>query len=250
MYDFKNMNKISDNLKKLLEKDFYLMVIDNKIINNNIDNKEYLRLLDIKKENKSIFEDITSFDKLEDIKKLLLLNYEDLINDFMDYFDRVENGLDEHNKKSFEIIEKTLKNRYKKLNSIIERFQIENSWSVKNIKEEFFNIINPILEDIISSIIKASISGLKLSNIYKEIIKILNRFLIKLGIYTRCFDINQKLTDDDFNFLLPQDCDNCDTDDKSKKDRIKDVLTLPYLIGKDNIVLNGEVIIWRMRHNG
>ena len=255
MYDFKNLYIVTDKLKSCLENNFRLVYIIQKVQKQDkgLDSKSeenHLHFFNIPKDKISIFKKITSADSLSTVKKEIQNRYDDFIDSFGSYFDRVENQLNETNIESFEIILKTLKNRNRKLTSKIKRFKIENDWNIKKLQEEFFFSISKILEDIIDSIISPIIVGLKENNSYETLLKDLNNFLASLGIYTKTFEVGYRLKEEDWDFIKPQDCENCDTTDLDKKDVIKDILTYQYLTNEIDIISSGKINVWRIKHNG
>jgi len=251
MSSFIEIEKLNIGFKKLLEEDFKLLYIEAKDINEE-DNKETLSsdltLFKIEKNRESIFKKITSVDKLDEVKKEIKSEYEKFSKDFLDYFARVENQLDEKQIKSFEIIEKTIKNRAKKLNGTIDKFKVEDSWNISKIKEEFYFKLQKNLKDIIDSLIPTISTGMRENSAYNGVLVSLNKFLSQLGIYTMDLDIGKKYTN--FDLLDPQECDDCETKDLEKQDIIKEILSYPYLLNEKQIVLEGKVILWKVIHNG
>ncbi len=82
---------------------------------------------------------------------------------------------------------------------------------------------------------------------YNGILSSLNIFLSQLGIYTMDIDIDKECN---YEFVDPQECDDCETDDINKKDMIKEVLSYPYILDEKQIVVEGKVILWKVVHNG
>ena len=251
MSNFAKINKINIGFKKLLEDDFKLVYIENKQIKqegNKESSQNDLPKFRITKNRESILEKITSVDKLDEVKKEIKSEYEKFSNEFLDYFDRVENQLDEKQIKSFEIIDKTIKNRGKKLDATIHRFKVEDSWSVSRIEEELYFKLRTNLEDILNSLLPTISTGLKENSAYDGILDYLNIFLSQLGIYTIDLDTTKKY--DNFDLLDPQECDDCETEDLEKQDMIKEILSYPYMLNEEQIVLEGKVILWKVVHNG
>ena len=251
MSNFAKINKINIGFKKLLEDDFKLVYIENKQIKqegNKESSQNDLSKFRITKNRESILKKITSVDKLDEVKKEIKSEYEKFSNEFLDYFDRVENQLDEKQIKSFEIIDKTIKNRGKKLDATIHRFKVEDSWSVSRIEEEFYFKLRTNLEDILNSLLPTISTGLKENSAYDGILDYLNIFLSQLGIYTIDLDTTKKY--DNFDLLYPQECDDCETEDLEKQDMIKEILSYPYMLNEEQIVLEGKVILWKVVHNG
>jgi len=118
---------------------------------------------------------------------------------------------------------------------------------IKNRRRVYFEL-QKNLKDIIDSLIPTILTGRKESSAYDEILKYLNRFLSQLGIYTINLDTNKKY--DNFDFLDPQECDNCETEDLNKQDMIKEILSYPYILNENQIVVEGKVILWKVVRNG
>lgn len=254
MYNFEHLYETKNKLKECLEKYFGLVYIEQKekkVIKDDKNNlSSNLDLFKIPKQKASIFEKITSIDKLNEVKKEIKEKYDNFSDDFIDYFDRVESQLNEHQIKSFEIIEKIIKSRDKKLKNSLTKFKIEDSWNVEKIKEEFFFQVQKNLNDIIENLIPTFIVGMKESTAYEGLIKIFNRFLSNLGIYTLEIKINKKFDDYSDDMISPQECEDCETTDKTKKDMIKEVISYPYLVDEDKVISESKVILWRIVYNG
>jgi len=250
MSSFIKIDKLNIGFKKLLENDFKLVYIEDKQIKKESNKENFqndLFKFKIEKNRESIFKKITSVDKLDEVKKEIKSEYDKFSDDFLVYFERVENQLDEKNIKSFEIIEKIIKNRGKKLNGTIDKFRVEDSWIVSKIEEEFYLKLQKNLEDIVDSLIFTISRGMRENSAYDGILSLLNKFLSQLGIYTMDIDIGKECN---YEFLDPQECDDCETDDIDKKDIIKEVLSYPYILNEKQIVIDGKVILWKVKHNG
>jgi len=250
MSNFIKINELNIEFKKLLENDFKLVYIEQKEIKkeqNEKSSKNDLSLFKIENNRKSIFKKITSFDKLNEVKKEIIVEYEKFSEEFLDYFDRVENQLDEKQTQSFEIIEKIIKNRGKKLKGTIDKFNNEDSWSISKIEEEFYFKVQKNLKDIVDSLIPTISTGLRENPAYSGILISLNKFMSQLGIYTMDLKVSEVCK---YEIIEPQECDNCETEDKTKKDIIKEILSYPYVLNEEQIILEGRVILWKVVHNG
>jgi len=250
MSSFIEIEKLNIGFKKLLEEDFKLVYIETKDIKED-DNKESLSrdltLFKIEKNRESILKKITSVDKLDEVKKEIKNEYNKFSEDFLDYFERVENKLNEKQIESFEIIEKTIKNRGKKLNRTIDKFKVEDSWNISRIEEEFYFKLQKNLKDIIDSLIPTISIGMRENSAYDGVLFLLNKFLSQLGIYTIDLKVSEIC---DYELIEPQECDDCETEDNMKKDIIKEILSYPYLLNEEQIVLEGKVILWKVVRNG
>jgi len=250
MSSFVEIENLNIGFKKLLEDDFKLVYIEKKESleeDNNEEPKNDLILFKIPKDRESIFKKITSLDKLDEVKKEFKSEYERFTDDFLDYFERVEGQLNETENKSFEIIEKTIKNRAKKLNGTIDKFKVEDSWGVSKLEEEFYFKLQKNLKDIVESLLPTISVGMKDNSAYEGVLSLLNKFLFQLGIYTKEFNIGESCN---YELLTPQECDDCSTLDLDKKDVIKEILSYPYMIDDDKVVIEGKVILWKVEHNG
>jgi len=248
MCDFTKINEINKGLKTLLEDKFkkiYLEKIERK--NNNEEEVCDLFSFKIDKKGLSIFEKITSIDALDEVKKEIIKRYDEFSEEFSDYFGRVEDQLDERQIKSFEIIDKMIKHRGKKLKSTIDKFMVKDGWCVAKIKDEFYFKVQHNLKDIVDDLLPAISTGMRENTAYEGIMTYFNIFLSQLGVYTKVFEANQKC---DYEFLSPQECDNCETSDLDKKDVIKEVLSYPYILADNKIIVEGKVILWRIVNNG
>ncbi len=250
MSSFIEIEKLNIGFKKLLEADYKLIYIEKKSVklDSNIkSSKNDLSMFKIEKNRESIFKKITSVDKLDEVKKDIKDEYIKFSNDFLGYFDRVENQLDEKNIESFEIIEKNIKHRGKRLNGTIDKFKAENSWSVSKIEDEFYFKLQKNLKDILDNLLPTISTGIKETSAYDGVLTSLNKFLSQLGIYTIDLKVNEKCN---YELVEPQECDDCETEDINKKDMIKEVLSYPYILDEKQIVVEGKVILWKVVHNG
>ncbi len=250
MYNFQGMVDLNSKLKSHLEKYYkitYIVVTreNNSANDGTTEKSNNLEPFVIEQKKASIFASICSADELVKVKNEIKHSYEKFSDDFLDYFDRVEEQLSEKDVESFTIIEKTIKNRGKKLISTIDKFEIEESWNIAKIQEEFYFKLQKNLKDIIDSLVAPIGNGIQNNSAYGGILQYLNSFLAQLGIYTKSFAIGDKSDD---NLLEPQSCDDCDTTDISKKEIIKNILTLPYILDDEKIISEGKVVLWKLTH--
>lgn len=247
---FVEIDNINKRFKKLLEEDFKLVYIENKPIKEkNIKEniKNNISSFKIEKKKESVFLKITSVDTLDEVKKEIKSKYENFLDTFLDYFERVEDKLDEKNTKSFEIIEKTIKNRGKKLNGTIDKFSVEESWNVTKIRVEFCFKLQKNLKDLVDSLVPTISTGMKENSAYDGILNSFNTFLSQLGIYTMDIEMDKECN---YEFVNPQECDDCETEDINKKDMIKEILSYPYILNEEQIIAEGKVILWKVVYNG
>jgi len=255
MFDFNKIESLNSALKSCLEDDFGLLYLSARVIDKEINNEEdkdniYLPLFNIPKQRESIFKKISSIDRLEETKISIKNFYEIFISDFNSYFERVENQLDSKNQESFEIIEKIIKNRKKKLFSKIDKFEIENHWKIKTIQDEFLSHLQSSFEDIINSLLNPIEVGVKENSVYEGLITIFNKFLSSLGIYTQSFEVGYILQDNDWEFIQPELSESAKTSDMNKFNMIKSIITRTYMVNSKDIISAGKIILWEIRHNG
>jgi hypothetical protein len=242
----KKIEGISTRGKSILEKDFGLVYVTKMEVLENGKNPHPIFL--IPKENPSIFSKIDSRSELENVKKEIGISYENFINRFYDFFDRVEKQLDEKTLESFEIIGNILGNRKKKLEKSLKKFEIENEWKVENMRVEFFYKVQKNLEDILSSTLTPIQNGIRENSSYEGIVTEMNTFLKELGVYTEKIEAGEKI--EDYDIFEPESCEECKTGDVSKRDEIREVVSYPYLTnGDEDIpVLAGKVFVWQIQH--
>lgn len=251
--DFNELIKFNIEFKKLLKDEYGIIYVENKkVVSKNtnditVSSNDILSYFEIDKDKKSIFEDIESIDDLKTIKDKILENYLKLINNFGDYYFRVDNQLDDKNKQSFEILGKVLKNRKKKLETNLKKFKTEDSWNIERIQEELYLRLQPRLKEIIDDLIRPIEVGLMENNAYEGVITEFNAFLASLGIYTKSFDVGYKLEDDDSCFLELVSEDNSDTVGAEKVNTIKSVKSYIYLIGDNKIICEGKAVIFKAK---
>ena len=248
-----DLNSLNKRFKSLLENKYdktYFVVIP---VNQECDAANVSDVLTcFTIENSSVFicKDITSPDKLNDMKSMISSDYDQFTQEIIDFHDRVVPSLDEQTTKSISIIAKTIKARKKKLDAAFKRFTIQDHWGVTQLGSEFESILVKFLSDLIESTIRPISVGIKnktVSSVYQNLLKMFNSYLSKLGVYTIHYDVGHRLSEDDWNVLTPIDSDDCETADKSLKDIIKSINSHPYFIGDNVLVLEGDVILWRVK---
>ncbi|MDQ7073997.1 MAG: hypothetical protein Q9O24_02330 [Gammaproteobacteria bacterium] len=250
MFDFTEIDRLNKFFKSLLEDQFLLVYIEDRVVKKEGDKNtddNHLHLFKITKSRSSIFEKITSVDALDDVKDEIKNAYKGFSDNFLDYFDRVDGELKQKHRKSFEIIEKMIKSRAKKLSNTVEKFGIEGAWGVSKMQEEFYFSVQKNLEDILDNLLPTISTGMRESNAYNGVLNCLNEFLSKLGVYTLDIDMNKEC---DYNTISPQNCEDCETDDGSKKDMIKELISYPYVLNEEQVIMEGKVMLWKVVHNG
>ncbi len=197
-----------------------------------------------------IFEKINSKKAIADINEDLTEINKDFIHDMGYLIDAV--SISENDKNSLETLLNLVKNRQGQLKTYSSRFLKtldENpTWNIDNIKEQYFyKVLQKILKDIIENVIRVVDNGRKYHTVYDEVLKIFNRFISSLGIYT-CdhIKIGTSLNSDElWSLVAPQDCNDCETNDQSKKDTIKDISSLAYIFSDKYIVVPAHVTVWK-----
>ena len=254
MYNYNNLYPIVNKGKEVLSNDFHYIFIERKVSSNKNENKEndVINILDqlkIEPKTEPIYKKITSKESLKSTSDLVREYYDEFIDNFLDLYDRVEENMafEDIDDEAFAIIEKTLKNRKKKIDSALRKIEMQES--ISKTQEEFFYLIQKHLEDIIKNLLNAILIGLKRNNLYEAILIDFNKFLSNFGIYTYDLEINKKLSEEEWGLINPLDCDDCETNDISKKDMIKSIEFYPYLMG-DKLVLGADTNLWKVVTNG
>ncbi len=244
--DLDNLNK---GFKLCLERNygkayFEPVIKTQATVEEGIDN--YLSSFEIDNKNIYVCNSITSSEKLNEIKYEIVNSYDQFSLDVIDYYERISGELDTQTGKSVSIIAKFFKSRKKKLESMLKRFNIQDSWNVDQIAKEFEFVLVKFLKDLIENTIRPISIGLKEHNVYQRLLGMFNTYLMKLGVYTRTYSVNKKLSEEDWNYLNPVDSDDCETPNLALKDVIKNIHSYPYFMGDNTLILEGEVILWRI----
>ena len=242
-------------LKKCLEKWYRKIYIQEKAEApendiTNLSNNNNFSFFEIKKTKPPIYTSINSLSDLSECKKTVQDNYKKLIDEYGYLFEEVEDELNENTIESLEIISKLLDNRKKKMESAFNKFKPDDSWDTAKIQDEFSHVLVNILKDILEVTSISISNGLKQSRSkvyeYEHIIKILNRFYSDLGIYTKEYKVNEMYTDEDLvniNIIASQDDE---IKDKSYQNKIKSVESLAYLFEDSIVVLEANIVGWRI----
>ena len=144
---------------------------------------------------------------------------------------------------------RSFKAKKKKLDAAFKRFTIQDHWGVTQLGSEFESILIKFLSELIKSTIDPICVGIKnkaVSSVYQNLLKMFNCYLSELGVYTTHYDIGHKLSEYDWDVLNLIDSDDCETSDSSFKNVIKKIDSYPYFIGKNTLILDGNVILWRV----
>ena len=189
---------------------------------------------------------ITSAEELNKVKTSILTEYEKLTQRFIDYFGRAEENIDDRTAKSVGIIIKIFKSRKRKLENVLNRFTVQDSWNVTTLGLEFELILGKFLKDLIGSAIRPILTGFNEHPVYRDILNIFNSYLAILGVYTSNYKEGDTVCDEDWNYLSPISMDDCETSDITLKNSIKTVYSYPYVIGDGVVVLEGEVALWKV----
>jgi len=119
---------------------------------------------------------------LENIKKIIFIEYNKMIDRYYDLFDNVEDQLDEKTIKSLEIIGKLLENRQKRMESLFKRFMPDDSWNIIKIQNKFNSLLVDFLKDILEATSESIANGLKENTVYEDIFKIIGDFYRYVGV--------------------------------------------------------------------
>jgi hypothetical protein len=244
-----DLNILNKGFKSLLENEYGKEYITSNKESDTSSVSDILTYFSIQNSSVVICDDITSPETLDKIKNKIMTGYEKFTLDIIDYYGRISTQLDDQTSKSISIIAKTFKARKKKLDAAFKRFTIQDHWGVTQLGREFESILIKFLSDLIESIIHSISVGIKekaVSSVYQHLLKMFNCYLSQLGVYTTHYDVGHKLSEDDWSVLNPIDSDDCDTSDGSLKDVIKNIYYYPYFIGENTLILEGNVILWRV----
>ena len=250
--NFQNIFELNLNLKKCLDKNYSIIYIEKKYKDEGsnieeVSDDDILLTFEILKNKSAFFDKIKSIDDLKTVKDEFILLYKNFQNNFKDYFGRVEKQLDDKNKESFKVIYGLLKSRSKRFDSSVRKFKPDDSWDLIRIREEFFNVMQPLIKDVIEQISRPIEIGINENSAYEGVVEQLNSYLSNLGIYTNRFDINYRLNEenDDYDSVDIVSGEEDETDDAYKVGRIKSIKSNTYYIGDNKIVCEGKVIIYK-----
>ncbi|TWX55787.1 hypothetical protein [Colwellia hornerae] len=253
----KKLNDINTRFKSLLENDYgkkYFKLEAINKINESGSEVDSLAPFYIKRTNVSIKNKITAADTINAIKQSISTDFEKLSLELIEYYDRVISSIDGQTGKSIGIIAKTFKSKKKKLENALNRFTIQDHWSVTELGVEFELTLVKFLNDLIVSIIEPisrglnAVLGAEEHIVYQEVLQMFNTYLMKLGIYTTSYDVGHKLSEDDWSNINPINTDSCETEDITLKNVIKAIHSYPYFIGDNTLVLEGDVILWKVNN--
>jgi hypothetical protein len=259
----KELNDINEKFKSLLENDYGKKYLKSEAINiHNEPGSEVhsLALFSIKKTDVSLKNKITAADTLDMIKQSISTDFEKLSEELMEYHDRVfssidgQTDIDGQTEKSIGIIVKTFKSKKKKLENALNRFTIQEHWSVTDLGVEFELALVNFLKELISSIVEPISRGLNAGlgaeehSVYQNVLQMFNTYLTKLGIYTTSYDVGHKLSEEEWHNVKPIRSDSCETEDITLKGVIKTIHSYPYVIGDNTLVLEGDVIMWSVNN--
>ena len=76
-----------------------------------------------------------------------------------------------------------------------------------------------------------------------------NKFLLKLGVYTKGLSSGKKLSESEWEYITPQENSDSETSDHTLKNVVKEVLSYPYMLTygeREQLVREGEVIMWKV----
>lgn len=243
------LDDLNANFKPLLEDKFGKKYVSDIVIDKSSDGdsvQSYLSYFAIKRNDVVIKDQITSQENLTNVKNIIITDYEKFTQDCIDYYGRVHDCLDDKMAKSLGIIIKTFKSRMKKLKNALDRFTVQDSWNIATLGLEFEQVLVRFLKDLIENTIRPISTGLSEHQIYQDILIIFNTYLARLGVSTCDYKAGHKVCDDDWNYLRPVPVDDSETPDSALKNMIKTVYSYPYVIGDSVVVLEGEVVLWKV----
>jgi hypothetical protein len=109
--------------------------------------------------------------------------------------------------------------------------------------------LKEILSKIIGSVFTSIENGWRsseFSEVYKKMHLIVDGFLRELGVYTHEFKVGEKIKDYDHVRPVSPVPSYAVTANRDLKDTICKVETLEYLFEADMIVLEADVVVWRV----
>jgi hypothetical protein len=248
MYNFDKIVSLNKKFDEVLTKDFgHFRPIT--IVPKDSESGEdvnYLTLFMIEKGEKSLFGKPTSHDDFKSQKEKFLDEIDSFVEKFNDFFDRIEKQLSETEIDSLEIISKTIENRKRKLSSAVKKFKIDENWNLQKLSDEYLIAIEKNFSTFISEVVRVLESGIDKKPSYQQVLQIFNSFLKNIGIFTLELEVGEKLDDEKYDFIQPEECDECNTTDKNLAHVIKNVISFPYMVSENRAVANGKVNMWRI----
>lgn len=246
---FDRLSQLRDGFKQFLQDSFGIIKVEAITHSSqetvSYSSQDYLSFFAIEKSSEPIYSSMNSIDDLQKIKESILNLFDDFITSFEDYFERIEDQLDKKDVESLEIILKTLQNRRKKFDTALKRFKPEDTWGVSKISEEFSFELTKLLKDLIDATMMPITTGIKIHSCYQDILKLENKFLSELGIYTDTLSVGDKVNEVVWEKIFPQECEDCKTDNKDKHDVIKELFNYPYLFSESCIISEAKVTLWK-----
>lgn len=246
---FDKLFQLRDGFKQFLQEKFGIIKVEaiapssQEEVSHSL--QDYLGFFVIEKKAEPIYSSINSIDDFQKIKESILNLFDAFITSFEDYFERIEDQLDKKDIESLEIILKTLQNRRKKFDTALKRFKPEDTWGVSKISEEFSFELTKLLKDLIDATMMPITTGIKTHSCYQDILKLENKFLSELGIYTDTLSVGDKVNEVVWEKIFPQECEDCKTDNKDKHDVIKELFNYPYLFSESCIISEAKVTLWK-----
>jgi hypothetical protein len=250
--NFEKIFSLRNNFKYFLQERFGIIKVENRDSASH-DGKsssqavDFLNCFLIEKKNPSIYLSINSINDLQIKKEKVMGDFDSFIHEFNAYFDRIEKQLDVNSTEGLEIISKTLQNRRKKFETALKRFKPEDTWGVDKISEEFSHELMKLFKDLIDATMTPIMNGIERNSCYQDILKFENKFLADMGIYTEVLSIGDKLNN--WDNIFPQECENGITKNKDDHEKIKDVLSYPYLFSEKLVVYEAKVTLWKYQES-
>ena len=250
--NFKKLCELKDGFKNLLHTKFGRIKVESRdpMLHDDASSNQDIEFLShffIEKSSPGIYLSINSINDLQIIKEKILANFDVLIDSFNDYFDRIDNQLNANAAEGLDIISKTLQNRRKKFETALKRFKPEDTWRVDKIAEEFSRELMRLLKDLIDTTMTPIMTGMKTNSCYQDVLKLENKFLSDLGVYTEILSIGEKLTN--WDNIIPQECENCITNNKDDNEKIKDIFSYPYFFSDELVIFEAKVTLWKYQES-
>jgi hypothetical protein len=245
MYNLGRIEKVNGEFDETF-KLFRVVRVEIEISGEDETSQDHLTLFFVPKGERSLFSKPSSHDDFERKKEQFKSEFERFKSEFESLFDRVEETLSEKDSKSLEVIDKTIDNRKKRLFSAVDKFEIDPNWNLQKLGDEYLLTIEKHFSNVISEVVRIVSNGAE-ERVYRDILKIFNQFLKRVGVFTIKIESGEKIADSKLDFIEPQECDDCDTEDRSLSHVIKEVISLPYMVDDNRAIADGKALFWRIK---
>ncbi|MBI5999347.1 hypothetical protein P5F43_15500 [Clostridium perfringens] len=247
-FDIKKSEDILQKCEKLFKENGVVIRITRSKENIKSDLINIIDLFSINKEFEPIYTHIVDLNSLEDVNNELKNNVRELREKIKNIIDNLNGFLNENAKVSANAIFKSLANFEKVLTKQISKVGKNPDETLEEVRIDYKNKFRKILsERLIKNIISAIYEGLKNDNIgndeyefYKNTLECINNFMSLCGVYTLIINVNEEV---DFDFT--EVIDTVESDNYISEGRIKSIKMYPYAFNDEEIICDGQVIVWR-----